>query len=397
MYLPSSGGVERYTHNMALYLAELGYSVLIITSSYPGLSAKETIEVKEKPGFIPGSLNILRVQSFLPLHGRMPILKSSGKKNFTHFLDVFAPDGIIVQTRLYTLSIFAMKYAQINHIPLITLEHGSNYIINHNTLAPIEHLYERILLKKAASLCDNWYAVSKVSSNWLKTFGIKCKGILYNFINTENLITEFEENQSVCTSLNIYPDESVIIYCGRLIEEKGILNLLNAMPIAVSKLSSHNLHLIIIGEGPLESVIQCAESECIAKNLGYYIHLIGKCSHEHVISLFNHSDIFCFPTEYPEGLPTVLLEAAACGCFPISSDKGGVKEIISDSSYGVLLEDSSPKSIADALTLAVSNSKYRLSATKKVKNKILSEFDIKATADALLEAIEKATFLQRNR
>ena len=55
--------------------------------------------------------------------------------------------------------------------------------------------------------------------------------------------------------------------------------------------------------------------------------------------LLGQAEIYCLPTEYPEGSPTSVLEAAAAGCYVITTNRGGSGELILDKSYGTILEN----------------------------------------------------------
>lgn len=61
------------------------------------------------------------------------------------------------------------------------------------------------------------------------------------------------------------------------------------------------------------------------------------------------TDIVCLPTAYGEGVPRILIEAAACGCALIAADRPGCREIIRDGVNGLLV----PPRDADALAQAL--------------------------------------------
>ena len=69
-YLPTAGGVERYTYNLARRLLRQGNRVIVATSALKGLPAWETD---------PEGIEIYRFPSWLFLHGRLPLLKPTGE------------------------------------------------------------------------------------------------------------------------------------------------------------------------------------------------------------------------------------------------------------------------------------------------------------------------------
>lgn len=65
--------------------------------------------------------------------------------------------------------------------------------------------------------------------------------------------------------------------------------------------------------------------------------------------VFCDSDIVCLPTLYGEGVPKVLLEAAACGRAIIASDTPGCREVVHDGANGLLVDPTDSCSLVNAL------------------------------------------------
>ena len=126
-----------------------------------------------------------------------------------------------------------------------------------------------------------------------------------------------------------------------------------------------DLKLCIAGDGNLYNEI------VLEKEHGIYV--LGKLSFENVVGLLKLSDIFCLPTDYPEGLPTSILEAVACKCYVITSAMGGAKELILDSTYGTVLQNNSVGELEKKLVEIISNRERREKAVKKSYEKICSE------------------------
>ena len=54
---------------------------------------------------------------------------------------------------------------------------------------------------------------------------------------------------------------------------------------------------------------------------------LGRLQFEEIVSLLGQADIYCFPTDYPEGFPTVVLEAAAAGVLCDHHRQGRFKRV----------------------------------------------------------------------
>lgn len=117
----------------------------------------------------------------------------------------------------------------------------------------------------------------------------------------------------------------VVITVGRLVQEKGQWHLIKAF----RKLKEvvPDTKLVILGEGELKVAL-----EELARGLGIVedVHFLGW--QDNPFRFFSRSAVFVL-SSHTEGLPTVLLEAMACGLPVISADcKSGPREIVAPSS-----------------------------------------------------------------
>ena len=123
--------------------------------------------------------------------------------------------------------------------------------------------------------------------------------------------------------------EKQIIFVGRLSKEKGIESL-----IRLSEILPKNIHLVIIGSGPLENEIkQTAKDHSNIDFLGYL-------PKNKVIPLIRGSFALIQPS-LAEGISTTMLEAMACRIPIIASNVGGNKELIINNENGFLVNPES--------------------------------------------------------
>jgi len=136
-------------------------------------------------------------------------------------------------------------------------------------------------------------------------------------------------------------ERNVVGYIGRLSEEKGILNLIEAMPLVLKKTA--NACFIIWGEGSLADE---AEQIIKSKGLEAHVELTGWITHEDVPHSLNKLKLLVIPS-FTEGLPNILLEAMACGTPILATPAGAIPDIIKDGKSGFLLKSNDPKHIAE--------------------------------------------------
>jgi glycosyltransferase involved in cell wall biosynthesis len=133
-------------------------------------------------------------------------------------------------------------------------------------------------------------------------------------------------------------DEFVWLAVGRLDLPKDYPNLLNA----ISRIPSKRDLFLIAGDGPMRS-----EIETMAASLHIdRIRLLG--IRKDVSGLMSAADGYVMSSAW-EGLPMVLLEAAASGLPIVATDVGGNREVVRDGISGYLVPKSDPDALAAAL------------------------------------------------
>lgn len=374
-YLPNLGGVERYTLNLAQKLVERGNWVTIVTSNVFRLPEWETTD----------NIEVFRLPCKNLLNGRFPVFLPGRKSHkMLRSLEQKTYDFVIIQTRFYIHSWLGARFARRKGIPRIVIEHGTNHFtVNNPFWDRLGHVYEHWITQRVKTCCRDFYGVSQACCEWLKHFQIDAKGVLYNAVDPEQILQERDK-----ADVN-YRDEyggdskTLVCYCGRLVPEKGIQKL----TAAIEELNKNGIsaELLVAGDGDL--------METLKETNQPHVHLLGKLDFTHVAALYRDSDIFCLPTDYPEGFPTSVLEAAASSCFVITTPRGGSRELIIDDDYGIILEENTAENLAAAIRKAAEDPEYRRRATGNAYERLCELF----TWDRIcskVETIEKEMSLK---
>lgn len=137
-------------------------------------------------------------------------------------------------------------------------------------------------------------------------------------------------------SLNRHPEENLLMAVGRLHWRKGFSDLLQAC--AILKSTGQMFRLIVIGEGSQRQVL-----EFMIRDLGLeqYVDMVGKKNHNEMISYLEKASFF-ISSSLQEGFPNVVAEAMAAGVPVISTDCGGVEEIIQSDVSGFIAKTGDP-------------------------------------------------------
>lgn len=138
--------------------------------------------------------------------------------------------------------------------------------------------------------------------------------------------------------------KNIIGFISRLSEEKGVMNLVEAVPLLESlKNMDRNIEVMIYGDGPLKNELNRTIQ---GNNLNDHVKLKGRIpSHDIVAFVLNNFKLLVLPSKF-EGLPTIILEAMACGTPVLATPVGSVPEVIKDGETGFIMENNSPECIA---------------------------------------------------
>jgi hypothetical protein len=93
------------------------------------------------------------------------------------------------------------------------------------------------------------------------------------------------------------------------------------------------------------------------------VDLLPHQSREQMAMLFRRSKVVVSPS-FHDGTPNTLLEALACGCFPVAGDLESIREWITPGVNGILVDPANPDELADGILLALENQDLCKSARK---------------------------------
>lgn len=198
--------------------------------------------------------------------------------------------------------------------------------------------------------------------------------LVYNGVNTQRF--PVLENESISTS------PFIVGYAGRIIENKGIFELLDAIKIVHDK--DLDILLRICGDGKLADIERM--HEYIAEHkMQDYVQYIG---FQKDMNQFYRS-IHCLvaPSKVQEAFGLVLCEAMYCKVPVITSTSGAQVEIIENGTSGILLETVNSTSIADAMQGMIINDVFRESIINEGYKRVESTFTITKMVDSIVTIV----------
>lgn len=145
------------------------------------------------------------------------------------------------------------------------------------------------------------------------------------------------------------PHEKIIFFVGRLVIEKGVQVLLEAMPRILS--ACPEAKLVIAGKGPMEGQLKSRARELGVSHKVYFAGYIDDRTRN---QLYRSASAAVFPSLY-EPFGIVALEGMAAGTPVVVSDTGGLAEIITHSVDGMKAFPGNAGSLADNILAVLKN------------------------------------------
>lgn len=169
----------------------------------------------------------------------------------------------------------------------------------------------------------------------------------------------------------------VLLYAGRLVEEKGVQNVLRVMPALPDTM------LLVIGGGPHESALR---AQAAALGLGARVRFLGTIPNEALGPYYATADIVIMAGVFYEALGRMLMEACAHGVAVIGTTVGGIPDVIEDGRNGVLLQSQDPDELRAAIRRVLDTPGRAREMGAYGRAKIARDFSPERSARALVEA-----------
>lgn len=167
------------------------------------------------------------------------------------------------------------------------------------------------------------------------------------------------------------PDVFTFLFVGRVVRDKGIVELVQAF----ERICSDNRPVRLVLIGPFESDVDPIPED-IRQRLGENPAIIttGEITGVDLLAWYAASDCFVLPS-YREGFPNTVIEAGAMGLPSIVTDINGSNEIISDGVNGLIVPPHNGEALLEAMRKVLDDKCFRESAALVCRDMIASRFE----------------------
>lgn len=263
----------------------------------------------------------------------------------------------------YRKSLFVLKASKMNKKIILHI-HGSEFeTFYKEECNELMKKYVRFIFKKCSK-------VLALSEEW--------KEILSQIVNKEKI--EVLDNSIIVKEDKNKKDYSAkkILFLGRVGKRKGVYDILQVAHKIISKYP--DVKFIIAGDGEVDKV----KKICIDKEINKNIEIIGWVSGDDKVKLLNEATVYLLPS-YNEGMPISILEAMAYKLPIISTNIGGIPQLISNNSEGFIFEPGDLEKLEEVLDKILEDRDLRERLGNNSFNKVNSKFNMEKNILKLCE------------
>jgi len=365
----------RWILELAQWLTSYSFTPLVLAPHFPGGKLRESwnqVQVYrfvyffplrfERLAYGPGLLFNVKKDLFAFI-GLFPFVVSGFLSSF--ILLTSEPIKIIHTHWLIPQGFAGAVFHQIWNLPHVATVHGSdlNLITRHKILAPVG----RFIIRNSDIITVNSTYMKRQLESFAPESSAKIRVIPMGIDPEKFKATEFIDIKKQ------FEAGHLVISVGRLIDWKGTIHLIDAMPAVIHQFP--DTVLLIIGSGPEKETLVNRAHELGLEN---QIHFPGVVDNEDLPSYYHAADVFVLPSINKSGkteaLGVVLLEAMASGCPVIGSNVGGIPDIIIDGVNGFLVPEQRPDILAELIVQLFSDDELKEKFRKNGFTRIQQSF-----------------------
>jgi glycosyltransferase involved in cell wall biosynthesis len=274
----------------------------------------------------------------------------SGKCNLVHAHWLF-PQGFVA---------YLLRKITGWHIPLLCTSHGGD-------LFALRGPFFKFLKKRVLAEADGITVVSRVMKTEAESLGCHA-----DKIQVIPMGVDLRETFVPAVTTRI---RKQILFVGRLVEKKGLIYLLRAMPEVLNK--HPDTRLVITGSGPEEGRLR---SSVHALGLSDKVEFCGPVLNQKLPSLYQTSSMVVFPSIVAsdgdrEGFGLVQVEALGCECPVIATDLPAIRDIIADGETGLIVPQKDEQAIADKIIYLLDHPEEGKRLARNGRQFVLEHYD----------------------
>lgn len=382
------GGISPHVYELSQELVKKGVEVHVVTKSTPQSPDEEIepsgvhvhrVHLEGTPNDFVHEIQLLNLATEKRVRKLLEDWRHGGQPTLFHAHDWLSLDAARELKYDYKLPIVATVHAT------ETGRHGGIF----NDTSKYIHEQEYWLTYEAwrVIVCSEF-----MKSEMVRIFDtpIDKIDVIFNGVDASKFEFEWSEKERAAHRAKLaLPTEKIVMFVGRFVREKGIQVLLNAANVILAQ--EPNTKFLIVGGGHRERLEKFVHWAGLADKVLFTGFMANRSLH----MLYRSADVAVFPSLY-EPFGIVALEAMAAGCPVVTSDAGGLTEVVLNDKTGTTSFANNPESLAWAILHVLRHPKESLEMNFAARKRLKEDFQWNKLADQTIEVYDRvwAEFLE---
>lgn len=356
------GGIARVVYDLSHRLIKDGHEVTVITyreGNTPYYEDDKGVKVHRVDNYMINPNNFIdwiMQMNFNMVTEANKIIAKEGNFDIIHAHDWLVASAAKTIKNSYNIPIVATIHAT---------EAGRNSGIHDETQRYINDTEWMLTYEATEVIVNSNYMKSEIQ----RLFGLPFEkiNVVANGVNL-NKFTGIDRDYTFRRRFAM-DNEKIILFMGRLVNEKGVQHLIAAMPKILA--GYHDAKLVIAGKGGMLDELR---AEADALGLGDKVYFAGYLGGKDVERMYKAADISVFPSTY-EPFGIVALEGMLAERPIVVSDAGGLGEIVEHRETGMKSYCGNANSIADSILELLYNPELYENIVRKAKAKVKNNYN----------------------
>jgi glycosyltransferase involved in cell wall biosynthesis len=254
----------------------------------------------------------------------------------------------------------------IHPIPLVTTAHGADAFALKGWL---NNFVKRLVVAKS----DAWTANTPATSSAIDD---RTSARSVRVIPMGVDIARFANGDRAVLRALVAEDDFLLLFVGRLVEKKGVDDLLRAQAILPAALKQRTV-LWIVGDGDRKPALEkTAKDLAVDRQTRFW----GMVPNQELANFYAAADLFVAPSVEAqsgdtEGQGVVFLEAFAARACVLATRVGGIDSMVRDRDTGILVQPNQPKDLASAIEMLMNDSALRMTLVENAYTEVINHYD----------------------
>ncbi len=312
-------------------------------------------------------------------------------KNAFNLINVsnrFKPDIIYLNSRVEfkagvrdAITIFLVRIFYFDKVLFVIKSHGSDSGIFKSK----NYITHKIILPYLKKRVSAWLFLSteeKTEVDRMNYLSSEKVFVTKNIVRTN----QFKIKPNFKEKLNIPTDHKILLFVGRVIEEKGILEVVDAF---VKLDVNEKVTLIVVGDGDALSAVK----ENVAQlERSHKVIFTGFIPEQEVVDYYANSDVLVFPTYFPEGFPMALFNSVAAGLSIITTPTRAATDFLAEPDNCLWVQAKDADSVHSALTTLFNSEELmqNMRVNNVLKGALFSEAQVAEELSVIINQVFKS-------